>query len=270
MIRLAQQTSRILTRGPFSVSAVLIGLLASPTTAPAQIQPEVRLTGRVLDDKTGQSIEAANIILLDLDNQRLAHGQTTADGRFEFMVQLVSSVRLRVQKPGFKDALTPLLHFDGHGFYDVEVRLDPDIILLAPLEVVARAAPLASPGLAGFEFRRAKGVGRYITRQEIEQRRPGYVTDMLLSLPGIRLVSDGPGHRRVITMGRRGCPSQLFVDGFLINPPGGPVQLVLDDAVIPESIEGIEIYDGFSTIPAEFLTPAAACGVIVVWTRRGR
>lgn len=270
MIRLAQQTTRVLIRGPGSVSAVLIGLLANPVMASAQIQPETRLAGRVLDNKTGQSIEAAEVYLLDLDNRQLDHGRTTSDGRFEFLVHVVPAVRLRVQKPGFKDALTPPLHFESHAFYDVEIRLDADIILLAPLEVVARAAPLASPGLAGFEFRRAKGVGRYITRQEIEQRRPGYVTDMLLSLPGIRLVSDGPGHRRVITMGRRGCPSQLFVDGFLINPPGGPVQLVLDDAVIPESIEGIEIYDGFSTIPAEFLTPAAACGVIVVWTRRGR
>jgi hypothetical protein len=43
----------------------------------------------------------------------------------------------------------------------------------------------------------------------------------------------------------------------------------VDDLVAPGAIEGIELYRGTATIPAEFLTPQARCGVVAIWTRRG-
>jgi hypothetical protein len=77
-----------------------------------------------------------------------------------------------------------------------------------------------------------------------------------------------------VTFGRaagNGCATQIFVDGFLVNRggPGGVNDIRLDDVVSPGSVEGIEIYRGLSTVPAEFLNADAACGVIAVWTRRG-
>ena len=71
------------------------------------------------------------------------------------------------------------------------------------------------------------------------------------------------------------CTTQIFVDGFLVNRRTGygqgyrPEDIRIDDVVTPASIEGIEIFRGLSTVPAEFLSPDADCGVIAIWTRRG-
>ena len=43
----------------------------------------------------------------------------------------------------------------------------------------------------------------------------------------------------------------------------------IDEVISPGSVEGIEVYRGLSTVPAEFLNPDAECGVIAIWTRRG-
>jgi hypothetical protein len=63
-------------------------------------------------------------------------------------------------------------------------------------------------------------------------------------------------------MGGRDCPPQYWVDGvkaFGLN---------IDD-IIPQDVEGIEIYEGASTVPPQFNTKEGTtiCGVVLIWTR---
>jgi len=63
-------------------------------------------------------------------------------------------------------------------------------------------------------------------------------------------------------MGGRDCPPQYWVDGvkaFALN---------IDD-IIPQDVEGIEIYEGASTVPPQFNTKEGTtiCGVVLIWTR---
>lgn len=44
---------------------------------------------------------------------------------------------------------------------------------------------------------------------------------------------------------------------------------LLAAAPAPGLVEGIEIYRGLSTVPAQFLNSDAKCGVVAIWTRRG-
>ena len=64
------------------------------------------------------------------------------------------------------------------------------------------------------------------------------------------------------------CPVQIFLDGMLAtrNNDGGGV--LVDDLVSPLDVEVIEVFRGLSSIPPEFLTPQARCGVVAIWTRR--
>jgi len=246
---------------------------------PDAVGAQVRIVGRVIEDETEVPISYAEVELRSPGGATL--GRTEADelGHFEFYVRRVSAVRLHVERLGYEESTTPVLYFDQHNLLQVEVRLAPDAILLAPLEIVAWAEVIDNALHEGFRNRVETGLGTYITREEVEARNPVRVTDILRDVPGIQLSGGTVGGRPAIRMGRaanRNCATQIWIDGFLINRRGitsggslSPMDFRIDDMVNPASVEGIEIYRGLSTVPAEFLNPDADCGVIAIWTKRG-
>lgn len=251
-------------------------LLVFGLAAPAQAQ--TRIVGRVIDDFTERPLSQTAITLFAKDGSTLGRTETGPDGTFEFEVKNVTSVRINARRLAFETNTTPLLYFDGRQFFQVEVRLDPDAILLAPLEVLAWSQRPMNALHEGYKRRLSQGMGTFITRDDVERRNPVLVTDMLRELPGLQVSSTGGGLRPVVRIGRSAgynCTTQIFVDGFLVNRRLGyaegfrPDDIRIDDMVSPGSIEGIEIFRGLATVPAEFLSPDADCGVIAIWTRRG-
>lgn len=239
---------------------------------------QVRIVGRVIDDVTTVPLAQTQLTLLAPDGSVLARAESSETGAFQFDVVNVRGVRIRAERMSYESNTTPLLHFDQRKFFQVEIRLDPDAILLAPLEVIAWSKVDRSPLLDGFRRRLRTGMGVYITRDQVEARKPGQVTDLLREVPGLTVTGSGTGSRPVVQVGRglaSNCATQIFVDGFLMNRRvfgmrgAPPADFRIDDVVTPASVEGIEIYRGLATIPAEFLNPDAECGVIAIWTRRG-
>ncbi|HTL94843.1 MAG TPA: hypothetical protein VL157_04835 [Gemmatimonadaceae bacterium] len=41
-----------------------------------------------------------------------------------------------------------------------------------------------------------------------------------------------------------------------------------DEHLHPDDILAIEVYDGASKIPPQYAAGSAACGVVVIWTKR--
>ncbi|HSG46711.1 MAG TPA: Plug domain-containing protein, partial [Longimicrobiales bacterium] len=249
-------------------------LLALPLGAEGQ----VRIEGRVIDNVTERPLSEAVVTFRTREGRFLGRLETGDGGTFEFEVENQAAVQIHVRRASFKSNTMPLLYFGDRKFFQVEVRLDPQAILLAPLEVITWSDVDPSPMLNGFRERLRTGMGVYITREQIERRRPTYMADLLREVPGVTVTGSGIGNRPIIQIGRtlsQGCEAQIWVDGFLLNrrltaAPGAPMADVrLDDAVHPLSVEGIEIYRGLASVPAQFLNPDARCGVIVVWTRRG-
>lgn len=236
-------------------------------------QNRVQIVGTVLDDKSDEPIAGVDIAVRNVHERFLEHAVSDEQGRFSVMVYRTSAVRIYAAGFGYQRTTTPLLHFDGKQYFEVKLRLHPEAIVLAPLEVVASARSSGSPFLSGFRQRLASGAGHYITRAQIEERRPVFVSDILRDVPGVRFSSSGRGSRAVVHMSRSqglACSVQLFVDGRLMtrgsDAMGG---FSVDDFVEPASIEGIEVYRGLSTVPAEFYNHDAKCGVVAIWTRRG-
>ena len=52
----------------------------------------------------------------------------------------------------------------------------------------------------------------------------------------------------------------MFVNDIQVSDPN------IDWLVNPQSIVGIEVYNGSSQVPAEYNKRGADCGVVVVWT----
>lgn len=257
------------------ILALVLGCLAVSTTAAAQ--EHVRVMGRVVEAQSGTPISGVRLTFRNQQDRFLRSATTDDAGHFEVLLQRTQAVKILATRIGYQNNATPLLHFDGHQFYQLEIRLDPDALLLAPLEVIARGGADRSPVLANYHRRLESGTGYYITRSDVETRNAMFVTDLLREVPGLVLSSSGGGSRRTVQMSRTGrdCPVQIYVDGLLLtrsvqtgNGPSSDV-FVIDDVVSPGAIEGIEVYRGLSTVPAEFLGPGASCGVVAIWTRRG-
>lgn len=255
-------------------AALTAACLSAFTASPAAAQ--IRLEGRVVDDETNLPIAGARVEIFDFTWQRLGQRSTNAEGAFSYPLRRPGSYHVRVGRTGYART-TPRLVTGAHSYINVEVRLKSDAVLMAPLTVVARSSSLTSPVLDNFHARLRLGMGTYITREDLQRLRPNYVSDVVTRVPGLFLASHN-GMGRQIFSGRTqgtapGCPAQIWVDGFLMNPrssvDGEVMGMTLDEAVRPEDVEGIEIYNGLSTVPAEFMSLDSRCAVIAVWTRRG-
>jgi len=133
---------------------------------------------------------------------------------------------------------------------------------------VQTTADATSSRMAGFEQRRARGGGAFITRADIEKRRPNKLSEMLRSVAGVSIKSNSSaGQQPTVQIERSSssiangtCEVQLYLDGHPY--PRGNI-----DDFPPETVEGIEIYRGGAELPAELRAQNAGCGAIAIWTR---
>jgi TonB family protein len=117
----------------------------------------------------------------------------------------------------------------------------------------------------GFYDRLDNGFGYFITRDQIERRNPTQVTDMMRSVPGVRLMPTRYVQRAVrLRNAGVNCPPQFWMDGIRL---GEEYDM---DFLDPASVEGIEVYS-MASVPARFMVgpDRRICGTIVVWTRHG-
>jgi hypothetical protein len=245
---------------------------ASPSFA------QVLLEGRVLDDSTEQPLSGARVILLNRQGKTSGYAVTDSEGRFRFEDRDWGWYRLEATAVGYERARTPYLWWTvEHDFAGLELRLAPNVVLLAPLEITALSPRTTSPILENAEFRRSRGLGVHITREQIEQRGPANITDMLLEIPGVYARRSGvrASGGRQLYMGRAlagvgggECPVQVFLDGVLVSRGGAPSDVIIDELVSPLDVEIVEVFRGLGSIPPEFLTPEARCGVVAIWTKR--
>jgi len=139
----------------------------------------------------------------------------------------------------------------------IQIEME-SIVTLAPVAV--ETTPWQLRGMAGFGERRASARGIYFTEAEIEQTNANRLSDILRSVPGVRLVCRYSGCR--IRMSRSECQPDFFIDGLSANNSTS-----LEMPLI--GVIGIEIYRTITETPVDFLRGANTCGTIVIWTRSG-
>jgi len=250
---------------------LLAALLLLPA-APALAQTST-VHGRLLDAASGAHVPRATVVLSANRGRFQTAVQTDSLGRFAFTGLSGGLYRLRAGRVGYTDVISAV-NLASADTMEVEIRMSVGAVVLEPVTVVSRETP--SGWMAGFNDRRLRGVGHFITREEVERRRPSQVSDLLRTLPGVtnRPARWGIGGQQT-TQQRNGqtCVMQVFLDGMLLtrnffrNPSSS---FNVDDYVQPSEIQGMEIYRGGHDVPAEFMTPYSGCGTVVIWTRRGR
>lgn len=116
--------------------------------------------------------------------------------------------------------------------------------------------------LGQFNRRRDFGLGRFITRGQIDARNAIRTSDLLRTIPGV-MIAQGPRGAMIRIRASR-CDPLIWLDG---TPAlAGFIDI---DAFGPQTLDGIEIYGGVSDVPVELRGPRGEerCGVIALWSR---
>lgn len=243
------------------LTAVLLALLLLP---PEQSRAQTQAATLIVQvsDSVGRALAGARIHLEPLGLTTL----TDSAGYLRLYNVPAGSVEL-------------LVNFFGHLPRDVRLRLASgrvhrvDVVLATDpvpvgelrVEVTDRRSQLDL--LRGFEERRERGIGYFLTREDIEESGTSDLANLLHTVPGIRTSPSQFGESRirsVRTPATRQCDIKIYVDGVEYRNGSDVVGIPTMD------IEGIEIYRGRSELPAQFADLHSNCGAIVIWTRRFR
>lgn len=114
-------------------------------------------------------------------------------------------------------------------------------------------------------------MGKFINRQQIEAMNAHNASDLLRSVPSLRLIPQRMKANNEVRGTRGNCRFAYIVDG---------ARTLADfemDNIAAYAIEGVELYNGLSEVPAVFRGnypsdggSVGICGVIAIWTRNSR
>lgn len=225
------------------------------------------IAGRVVDRGTGNGVVAAT---LEISGRSTI---TDSVGRFSFLVPQGDTLRIRVRRLGYSP-------------YDTMVDLDTTdgqklVFALAPLplrlDTVSVKAAGDFPGvLLEFEERRLHGLGRYISRDELRKYDDRVLAEVVRGrMPGLAFQPRANMlwlYSRVQRGFRSGlCYTNIYLDGMPIfrvedlrhgkEPPDF-------NSLFTREFDGVEYYSQPSTVPVQYRSEGAECGVLLLWTRR--
>ncbi len=244
-----------------SLRELVVGplLLLLTTAVPADSQGAApvgkrRMVG-VVRDSGGVALEGVTVTIPGVIVR------TDARGAFALDTPDLDTVTIAFRHLGYEPA-EALLTSRGKLWDTVVVRLDLTAQRLDNVKV-ADTRTRASLAMRSFDERRARGLGTFITRAEIVERGSSRLSDLLRTKRGVNVVR---GRVRFVAFtGTRGttCIPDIWLDGMRTR--GMEV-----DELPPNTVEMMELYPNFSTVPVEFQSYGSnttPCGTIVVWTR---
>ncbi|MGH7500214.1 MAG: carboxypeptidase regulatory-like domain-containing protein [Longimicrobiales bacterium] len=238
-------------------AALAVALTATaPVSSSAQI-----INGRVFEAGSDRPIVGALVTVMASGRSEL---RTESDslGFFQAPMPRPGAYAIRVERLGYATTDTDTLSVRADETVEIAIRLGVTPVRLEPVMVIERRSSMRrSEFQRRMDAGRQSGLGVFMTRDEIERTGSPSVTGVLLRAP---LVSLGRGGGPVM-LSRGGCTPTLYLNGSRMVFASGES---LDDRIIPEMLEGVEIYRNETELPFEF-TGIGQCGAILFWTRAG-
>jgi hypothetical protein len=233
--------------------ALLLAALV-PARAEAQRRGAGSLVGRLVDQLTREPVGGARIQLVGTG---VAIYSDSA-GRFGMDRMPTGEVRIEARAIGYRMGQWQLTLPVGT---TIE-RIFEMVPMTVGLDTVTvQAAPSTNwRSEDGFDYRRRRGIGYFITREDIDHRQTAIINDLLVTVPGI-YASCGGGRCRVQMMANgKNCSPEWFLDGHPATNATGP-------DFPTQTIRGVEVYRSLFEVPPEFQRSNLRCGVIAIWTR---
>ncbi len=213
------------------------------------------VSGRVLLEG-GVASAGSRVELLGSD----AVVMTDEKGEFT-MRNLPSGSRVLLARHLGYGAETAPVDLSSHKEPRVTITLPKFVAVMDPVLVTARR--VAALDKVGFNDRHKSGLGYYIGPDRIERMHATDVTDILRTVPGLR-VNYGPNGETVSSSrGFGGSCVQYYLDDmqFTEMEPGD-----INHFVTGREVVAVEVYQGPS-VPPQFTRGGGGCTTIVLWTR---
>ena len=273
---------------PF-LTCMALAVFVAPATAQGV------LTGRIVDT-TGAPIAGAGIRIPQLERAE------SADSSGQFRITGLPAGRVIVigEAVGYFGTRAEVT-IPASGTVEQTFTLRPNAHVLAGVEVRARARQNLPPKLAEFSTRQRRGIGRFLTPDQLRKYDGQPLTEALKSvLSGVRYQRAAGGELTIISSRSlnpaslnpsnnvKGCGVQIWQDGVLMSDPNASADVVLSatptsrqistahigqdkdwdiSGLLANNYMAVEYYSDLSTTPPGFRTGTPSCGVLVLWTR---
>jgi hypothetical protein len=230
---------------------------AQQSTSPSQ-QSIYTIAGAVTDSALRPVYGAE--VWLETDSRIIAVVRSRRNGRFEFTNVPRIAMSIRVRRLGyhpFSDAV-PLER--NAALTELTLVLQAAVIDVAPVVVEERVDYSTGRLREFYEHKRTSRFGQFVEREEIKRRDPTHISDLLRSMRGVEVTSQGGVGNQVRV---RGCRPMVWLNGLRMP------EAEVDEVAHPTDVEAIEVYVSMTGMPARFLDLVGKCGVVAVWTSDG-
>lgn len=226
----------------------------------AQVPDRRTVTGVVVDTARNPipyvNVQVGSMRTVSTDSGRFVIRSVTGDAfTVTFMRIGFERIDLTV-RPGRDTTLT--------------ISMTPLAVTLTAVEVVAASS--AKLELRGFydrmrDVERGINRGYFITPEDLEQRRPNFITQVLEGYPSIRVDAlRGMPYAQILGTGR--CRMTVYLDGTRVigklNPGG---EEAINMLVKPSEIAGAEVYPRGVGAPPQYQELNGSCGIVLLWTK---
>ena len=249
----------------------ILGIVSAASSIPAQT-----IRAKVVESETGEPVPAAAVLASWADGDTIGTTISSSTGTFSVRTLRSGRIVLRVERIGFRTIITEPIQVGTGDIASVDLEMTASPVALEPIVVRVTSRP-AVQGTLMDAFRERRywlgemlGLGYFLNQDEIEARQAVQLSDLLKTLPGVRLVQSSSYAVRYaydVIIGRMpGCEqAKIYLDGMWMNRGGDD----LDTIAIPSMLAGVEVYRGLAQLPPEFAGFDSSCGVIVLWSKRG-
>lgn len=222
----------------------------------------------VVRTKSGSLVPRATVLAVGTD----ASAQTDELGRFTLLGVTAGSGILEARAVGFMPGRAQTSVHPNEA-QQIDIVVGDSVVVLDPVTVVGNYQPYLAR--VGFQQRRQTALGHFLDTTDIRQTGATRFEEVFRMVPGVQLRPNGSSYLLELQRGEgqiwnptlgNYCAPLYFIDGVYYRLPPTQTPSV---PVVPAEILGIEVYSNLFSAPPQYQRRDGACGVILVWTKRG-
>jgi hypothetical protein len=244
-------------------------------------EPTATFVGRVTDGPNGPGLAGASV---ELNGQVVAESDSTGAFTVAGSAVVWGANELVVRHRAFSDrSVTDRVWVsNANETFDFVVAMGVDPIALPGVDVAVQSRVLAAAGF--YERREEHRSAVFLTREQIAERNPTRIVDLFRGVLGpgfsrsMRSTTGGvdpstgastPARSFGNAEEGRPCVAVFYLNDLRMGDMDMSAGGQLDQLIHPDEVEGIEIYETISSVPARYSETGSVCGVVLIWTRQG-